>query len=104
MYRTKLVTMLIAMLALDVAASKALSVEETGWFDTYYQYRIPVTLTVEHAGWNAVPIDASTITATINKNEELKFDPLWFAWNQLKVVEVDDHGRVSNSEVRGGFV
>jgi len=95
--------MLIAMLALDIVASRALSVEEAGWFDTYYQYRIPVVLEAKEAGWNIVPIDASAITAAINKTEELKFDPLWFAWNQLKVVEVDDNGKVINSKMKGGF-
>ena len=92
-------TLLIFGGGMDSSAAE----ERINWYDTYYQYRIPVTLSVEHAGWNAVPIDASTLTAAINKNEELKFDPLWFAWNQLKIVEVDDHGRVSDSNVRGGF-
>jgi len=92
------------MMLMSVGATKSSAAEENGnWYDTYYQYRVPVMLEVKEAGWNAVPIDASTITAAINKNEELKFDPLWFAWNQLKIVEVDDHGRVSDSNVRGGF-
>ena len=99
MYRSKLITILIAMLALDVVVSKALSDDEAGWVDTYYQYRIPVVVEAKEAGWNAVSIDASAITLAINKNEELKFDPLWFAWNQLKVVEVDNKGKLINSKV-----
>ena len=92
------------MMLMSVGATKSSATEaKSNWYDTYYQYRVPVTLEVKEAGWNAVPIDASAITAAVNKNEELKFDPLWFAWNQLKIVEVDDHGRVSDSNVRGGF-
>ena len=103
MYRSRLVTMLIAMLALDVAASKALSVDEAGWVDTYYQYRIPVVLDVEKAGWNVAPIDQTKITERINRNEEMQFDPLFFAYNQVKVVEVDGDGNVIDPNTEAGF-
>lgn len=65
----------VALMSVSTAHSSA-TVAKSNWYDTYYQYRIPLTLEVEEAGWNAVPIDASTITAAINKNEELQFDPL----------------------------
>ena len=100
----KILAISATMMLMSVGATESSATEaKSNWYDTYYQYRVPVTLEVKETGWNAVPIDASTITEAVNKNEELKFDPLWFAWNQLKVVEVDDHEKVLDPNVRGGF-
>ena len=62
----------LALLPLSVLSS------EDKWYDTFYQYRIPVVVDVKKAGWNVVFIDEQDIIEKINKIEEMKYDPLWF--------------------------
>jgi hypothetical protein len=73
------------------------------WQDTFYQYRVPVTLQVEYAGVYRVALSPAEITAAINVGEALPFDPTWFAYNHLKVMEYDVHGRVLDPAVDAGF-
>jgi len=76
---------------------------ELGWWDTFYQYRIPLSLSFNTAGWNVVDVNETDITVSINALEELKFDPLWFAYNQVKIVEVDANGTVIDPDPTAGF-
>jgi Glycoside hydrolase 123, catalytic domain/Glycoside hydrolase 123 N-terminal domain len=69
-----------------IAALPLTAYSGEGWYDTFYQYRIPVEVEVEKAGWNVVPLSESDITTAINKLEEYSFDPLFLAYNQVKVV------------------
>ena len=73
------------------------------WYDTFYQYRIPLELDFNEPGWNVIPLDAATLTGLVNKNEELKMNPVWFAYNHLKVVEVDKKGKVIDQNPTTGF-
>jgi len=78
-------------------------ITEQGWWDTFYQYRIPVSLNFNAAGWNLVDINETGITVSINNLEELKFDPLWFAYNQVEIVETDDSGIIVDFNPDIGF-
>ncbi len=77
--------------------------DEEKWFDTYYQYHIPVTLEVKEPGWQCVPITESQITSAINKLEELQFNSQWFAYNQLKIIEIDNDGKAIGLIPTAGF-
>ena len=96
--KTFVVLFIIVLICTSVVAAK-----KDHWLDTYYQYRIPVVVDVDQAGWNIIPIDQSTITDRINRNEELRFDPMFFAYNQVKVVEVDNDGKLTNPSLKAGF-
>jgi len=73
------------------------------WYDSFYQYRIPVTIQADTPGWHTVPLTSADIVRAVNVNEQLAFDPTWFAFNQVKVVEVDDAGRTVNGDFDAGF-
>ena len=62
-----------------------------------------MALDLEKAGWNVIPVDQAQITAAINKKQELQYKPVWFAYNYVKVVEVDDKGKVINPNPEAGF-
>ena len=81
----------VLILACLVAQSAA--GDDLDWADTFYQYRVPVTLEADAAGWTMVPLTPAKITSAINQLETLQFDPQWFAANHVKVVEIDDAGR-----------
>ena len=94
----------ITLLALTFALLP-LSVFSSGdkWYDTFYQYRVPVVVDVKEAGWQVVPFDEAALVASVNMCEEMTYDPLWFAYNQCKVVAVDDTGNVVDVNTSAGF-
>ena len=99
----KLSLVLGLIIIFTIASSTALSAEGSAWDDTFYQYRIPVEIEVEKAGWNFVPLTQAKITAAINRSEEMQYDPLWFAYNNIKVVEVDEKGKAIGEKSSAGF-
>ena len=86
-----------------VAAGASTTGDSREWFDRYYQYRLSLSATMDKAGWCVIPIDEAAITSKVNAIEELAFDPLFFAYNQLRVVETDRDGRPIDSEAEAGF-
>ena len=97
----------VILLVTTVAAGSHLSScageTQNAWHDPFFQYRIPLVVDVEQSGWTTVPISAFEITSAVNRLEEMHYDPLWFAYNHLKVVEVDSQGRVIDPEPVAGF-
>ena len=73
------------------------------WVAPFYQYRIPVDVDVDKAGWNVVPLNESDITNAIGKLEEYSFDPVFLAYNHLRVVELDDVDQVSDPALQAGY-
>lgn len=73
------------------------------WSDRFYQFRLPIVTESEQAGWQQWPLDAQQITAAINKIGPFRFDPRFFAFSQLRVVEVDEQGQAVDSDVTAGF-
>src|SRR3989442_11811514 len=101
MFRNAAIPMIYLLLGLSL--SPELLAMSHGWFDTYFQYRIPATVDAESAGWNLVAINEGQITGAINRLEDLQFDPLWFAYNYLTAVEVDASGRLVDPNIEAGF-
>jgi len=58
---------------------------EHDWVDTFYQYRIPLDIEVEAAGWNVIPLREEQICAAIGQLEEYSFDPTFLAYNHVRV-------------------
>lgn len=73
------------------------------WHDTFYQYRLPVHITAEEAGWHVVPLTEKDILSRINVREPMPYDLRWFAYNHLKAVETDASGRVLDKSTDAGF-
>jgi hypothetical protein len=74
------------------------------WLDTYYQYRVPFTTQSQDAGWQRLPVSELQITKSINEIEQFQFDPAFFAYNYVKLVEVDDRGKVIEHPEAGFFL
>ena len=73
------------------------------WVDNFYQFRLPVEIEAEAAGWQVLPIDAERLTREINRVGPFRFDPHYLAFNQVKLVEVDESGKAIDRAVEGGF-
>lgn len=71
------------------------------WFDAYYPVRFPVELDVAAPGRQVLDIDIETLTEAVNRKSPFKFRPEHFAYDQLKLVAVDDSGR--QTPVDGAF-
>ena len=73
------------------------------WHDTFYQYRIPITIEAKESGWHSVPLTEAQITSAINELEQLKYAPYGpqhFSYNNVKLIAVDMDG---DPNIEGGF-
>ena len=93
-----LIMLLSILTGLNIPANSTVN-----WDDTFYQYRIPVKVKIEKAGWNIIPVDEKMITDAVNELEELKYSPDFFAYNYLKVVEVTKEGEIIDANPEAGF-
>lgn len=73
------------------------------WNDVFYQYRIPVVIDVLSSGLVHIPVDEKMITEAINNLEEMKYNPLYFAYNYVKVIETDENGKTIGHLANSGF-
>lgn len=73
------------------------------WHDTFYQYRVPLVIEVDRSGWQRLAITAEQITTVINRLEEMPYQPIWFGYNHLKVVAVDQAGGTLDHQLQAGF-
>ncbi|GIT30846.1 MAG: hypothetical protein Ct9H300mP1_28920 [Planctomycetaceae bacterium] len=71
--------------------------------DSFYQFRLPVEFEADAAGGQVLPIDAERITREINRVGPFCFDPHYLAFNQVKLVEVDESGKGIDRKGDGGF-
>ena len=73
------------------------------WFDDYYQYRLRIEIQTDRPGWHILPIDEAEITRAWNRIEEMRFDPTFFAYNDVKVIETQPDGVPVDLGGRAGF-
>ena len=76
---------------------------DSRWVEPYCQYRIPVEIVVEQPGWTVLPVTETDISAAIGRLEEYAFEPMFLAYNELRMVEVDATGDVIDGSLQGGF-
>jgi len=74
-----------------------------GWSDTFYQYRMPITIEAPASGWNLIDLNEQQIVAAVNQIQEFQYDSVHFAYSYLMVVEVDADGNVVDSDLDAGF-
>ena len=74
------------------------------WLDTYYQYRVPFVTHSEDAGWQRIPVSETQVTQAINDIEQFRFDPAFFAYNFVKLVEVEEGGKLVEHPEAGFFL
>ena len=83
--------------------SAPVTAEDPRWSDPFYQYRLAVEVQADATGWTFVPITAEQVTETINALEEFHFDPLWFAFNQVRIERVTPNVGDDKLLVTAGF-
>jgi hypothetical protein len=73
------------------------------WFDDFYPYRIPISVNVPAAGEYQLELIPGTITQWTNQQADFKFNPKYFDYDNVRLVEVDIQGTVVDQEVDAGF-
>ena len=99
----KTVGLVLLWLACVMGRPCAAAAPDARWVEPFCQYRIPVEVVVEQAGWSVLPVTEGDISSAIGKLEEYSFEPMFLAYNQLRMVEVDARGRLGDGALEGGF-
>ncbi|MBI3921947.1 MAG: hypothetical protein HY318_11070, partial [Armatimonadetes bacterium] len=73
------------------------------WLDSFYPYRVPITINVPTPGRYQIELTPESVTEWINEQADLKFNPRFFAFDNVKLVEVDAKGAVINAKVEAGY-
>lgn len=63
------------------------------WDGSFYPYRVPITLEIPEAGQYRLDLSPETITAWINEKADFRFDPKYFSYDGIKLVEIDSQGQ-----------
>lgn len=101
----RLLPLIAIMFFLTLTPTPASLADETSpaWHDTFYQYRLPIEIEADAAGWHTVPLTPQQITAAINTLEEMPFDATWFAYGQVQLIEIDAEGKPVGPLADAGF-
>ena len=73
------------------------------WYDEFYQYRIPVEVTVSSTGLQQLSIASDTIVNAINLLEDIDYSTKYFDYNRVKLVEYDDNGSIVDVDDSSGY-
>lgn len=86
-----------------VAQAQTRVAESPPWFDRSYQYRMRVHVETERSGWQVVPIHETALVDALNRIEEMRFDPNYFAYNHLRVLRENAAGSAVDVGNQAGF-
>jgi hypothetical protein len=75
----------------------------SGWQDSYYSYRVPIAITIPAPGRYRVNLTPELVTAWINERADFKFVADRFAYDQVRLVEVDRKGRPVAGQGSAGY-
>ena len=78
----RIITTLLFLLGFSSALHAA-----TPWYDTFYQYRIPIDIACNESGWNVIPVTEQEITEAIGHTDPFIYNPKYLAYNHLVVVD-----------------
>ena len=73
------------------------------WDDVYYPFRVPIEVQVPAAGEYLLDLTAGEITAWVNEQADFRFRPDLFAFENVRLVEIDAGGNVIDADVEAGF-
>jgi len=98
----RLLLLTICLITITAGAQSAWY-DNAEWYDTFYQYRIPIEINPSSAGLQVLDIGSDTITGAVNQLEEIKYSAKYFDYNQVIIVEYDESGRIVDRVDTGGF-
>ena len=99
----KPVILLLISCALFCTAATAAWYDNAQWYDTFYQYRIPVEAAPTSGGMQVLNVSSDQIVAVVNSIEEFHVSDWMFDFNNVKVVEYDDTGGIVNVIDTAGY-
>ena len=73
------------------------------WYDTFYPFRIPITVNVPAAGEYKLDLTRDTITDWMNEKADFQFIPVSFDYDSVKLVEIDTQGTVIKEDVDASY-
>ena len=73
------------------------------WLDAFYPYRVPIVVDVPAAGEYQLDLAPETVTAWINEKADFRFDPKFFGYDNVRLVEIDSQRRIVNQNVDAGY-
>jgi hypothetical protein len=73
------------------------------WSDNFYLFRVPITVNVPSPGEYTLDLTNDTITDWVNEAADFDFNPMYFDYDSIKLVEVDSQGDVINDDVDAGY-
>lgn len=73
------------------------------WLDAFYPYRVSIIVDVPAAGEYQLDLTPETVTDWINDKADFPFDPKYFGYDNIKLVESDSRRRIINRDVDAGF-
>lgn len=75
----------------------------SGWYDPFYCFRTPITVTVPSAGEYELDITPQMITNWMNEDTDFQFKYKYFDYDNVKLVEIDSGGNIINADVDAGY-
>ncbi len=81
----------------------ALGVYAAPWTDSYYPFRVRISVSVPSAGSYALNLTPQTITSWLNEKAEFKFQHEYFSYDNVKLVEVDAGGNLISDNVSAAY-
>jgi len=95
------ITATLAGLPLCLGSARTLHADE--WRDSYYSYRVPISIDIPGPGVFCVDLTPDTITRWINEKADFKFVADRFAYNQILLVERTENETNVISPVNAGY-
>ncbi|MCP4812591.1 MAG: hypothetical protein GY888_08795, partial [Planctomycetaceae bacterium] len=77
--------------------------QQPDWVHPFCQYRLAIDVDVQQTGWNVIPLDEADISQAISQLEEYSFDPMFLAYNHVRIGQVDSSGRGYTLLPEAGF-
>ena len=93
----------VSLFMLFLSSANAAWYDDAHWDDIRFQYRIPVEVTPSSTGLQVLDITPDSITAAINQNEDIKYNPKHFDYNRVQVVEYTVDGATIGIVPNAGF-
>ena len=90
---------LILAVCLGMIGSNAESAwyDDAEWYDEFYQYRIPVEVTIGSTGLQILNVSEGTIASAINAVSLIDVSDTYFDYDKVIVVEYDSNGDIPMS-------
>ncbi|NUQ64274.1 MAG: DUF4091 domain-containing protein [Pirellulales bacterium] len=100
MTRIRQLPLLLPLCLLSVAIGPRARAD---WEDPFYPYRVPIAVDIPAAGDYRLELSPEEITGWINERADFRFDPRYFSYDGVLLIEIDGQGHPLPRRVEGGY-